>query len=1771
VGQTPVACFVSTATNCSLNATFNGSCSSDIDVNGSIVNWTWSYTNTSQPTISVLMGYDEPLNGVGYYIFPGGDTYNVTLKVTDNDGCENTTWQNVTVGQSPVACFVSTATNCSLNATFNGSCSSDTDAGGSIANWTWSYTNTSQPTISVLMGYGEPLNGVGYYIFPGGDTYNVTLKVTDNDGCENTTWQNVTVGQSPVACFVPTATNCSLIVSFNGSCSEDPDGSITNWTWTYTNATHLTPPVLMGYDEELNNYVFPVGDTYNVTLKVTDNDGCENTTWQDVLVGQPPVACFVPNVTNCSLVASFDGSCSSDPGGSVVNWTWTYTTTTQTTPVFMDYGEELNGYVFPGEDTYTVTLKIIDNGGCENTTWQNVTVGEPPTASIEKLKYKACDLRVEFEGTGSGGAPPYTYLWEFGDGNTSTLRTLSYTYPDYGTYTVNFTVFDDNMCNDTVSRTFSLSCIKPNTSIRVYCEDDIGPKCPYMNWSDPFDPTAIQKDSLTFNPAIVRDSAEYPMSADSTDAAVKKFLRLWYECAHDYGCGDTYPTIEVESTYMLLDNMNLEPIGGSASATFFVFPIVEIEDQIGLGGFENEEGEPTRRNVVTLSSVTNEGAIGAYNKTLNGTIRIEKTYTLNKGETVQFLDHRLTYQYMVTTAEGTFAFVKVSYSGNIDDDTELPILLGKFDDGTPANPTRATVFDRHNVRFGTWDHPTRTWYARLDDYAPNQAKAQITIGKELSTCDTFYVNGVRYDVMAIEVFDSSGNGEADKFKYITVKTPLPKGEGSIPDNCIVFTQRIERIDENEYIPLNPPFNTVHQMVDDINVVLWQPTAHTDEWPVGNPAGTLGVSYFPWAERYLTMQEEKIKNEVQFGKNVGENWLDYFDDTDTSHADMKIDMDHDGKWIALDVDERILDVSELRISYLTESSEPRFTTDLYEILNETFLGQSEPPLEGWTNFTIKTRPDAYTAFELPALPDVQTPYWNKTGDYLLTSSLFAPNSVNKSDLNRTGIPRVAFAYDVEYERDALNEIAMGGDFDIYVNRYGNLVSIRIYGEDDRGPIGGYEANGSYTYDWYQDPFNPVAIQKDSITFNPAIVLRSPEYPISANGTNAAVKKFLRMWYEPEHNYSTSDWKEPTIEVESTYMLVDNVSFAPLSGSVVGGTFFVFPIASNFTTAPAGLDLFENPSSDPGRTNVVTLSYVNGTTQPNNKTVNNGSIRIQKTYTLDEGEEIQFMDFKLKYNYYTEDPVTGNKNASVVLTYVGNNRTNHPWSSVTTIVEPTEKFFDMHYVEASTPNHPYRTWYAKYEFDVPSTNKSMITVGKELRAGDIFYVDGVRYDVAAIEVIDKDGNSYADQFKYITLRTPLPKGTGDFEEDLPSSQWIDRVPPMKPLPLNPPFCWTHAIVDDIDAGGTEWSVSERIIGGYEPLVVSYSVEAIEPRYSTNLLEILEETGEGTQNLADSWTYFGIQTRPDQYTEFVLPPDMEHGGEPMHNDYLITTSFLANNSINKSDLVDPDIGIPRVAFVFDALDDTGIYINNPAGSPPVIFNEAPILNLTVNPATPVPALTTIVVCTNGTTDDQFSYWPLTIEIDWKDGTVETRTMPDEWTPICFEHEYLGSGTYNIAVTATDVYGLEDTKTHTVTITSDGCKLTLRSGWNLFSTTVSSTDNVSQIFDPNIYDWFDAVWGWNETSQDWVTLNPGDTLDPKRGYFVYCPISGEVIEINGTAAAFSDTWMTTGNNWWHLLGVGFDPVNQYGTRAYWWAPETSAYVSTYDLVPGRGYFVRV
>ena len=587
-----------------------------------------------------------------------------------------------------------------------------------------------------------------------------------------------------------------------------------------------------------------------------------------------------------------------------------------------------------------------------------------------------------------------------------------------------------------------------NNTVRVYGDVgiDTAPAYGDDDWEAPFNPAWIRKDSITFDPSILEwDGQEYPMSAQSVNSDLKKYLRMWYDPCYPFQDGtDKRPAIVLENTYMLIDSKHKMPWHGSAGDTWFAFPIAENEstDQVGLELFENvlnDNVTPYTKNLVALSHVAagDGDDIGAYNKTTNGTIRIEKMYDLASGETIQFLDHKLTF--VGTDVNGTEATVYLQYAGNKVDDPTLG-------DMKILSQGETIFFDRHHNASASVSHPKRTWYVKFQMKMQDTHHAAILVGKELSRDDVFYVDAVRYEVEAIEVLDLDGNGDAEKFKYITIRTPFPKElAGNSFADIIADTDLqvrddwpaggpatsiwIATIPPCHTIPVNPPFNMVHSIVDDTDVQLWVPLNHFDMWPLGDPHGSVMVEYFPNAERYLTMQEPpeawlKFFRAVPVGvEGLPCDWQ-LWDNYGGPFYPTEMGKTAEEQWIANDVSQRIVSgVAPLDFCWLYEELEPRYSTNLLQILNETFNESGFLIGESWTKYDIQTLPDQFTEFRLPEMPDKvinhypcdQNPtkqYDALKGSYLVTTSFLAPNADGDLNLNQSygETNRFAFIYD-----------------------------------------------------------------------------------------------------------------------------------------------------------------------------------------------------------------------------------------------------------------------------------------------------------------------------------------------------------------------------------------------------------------------------------------------------------------------------------------------------------------------------------------------------------------------------------------------------------------------------------------------------------------------------------------------------------------------------------------------------------------------------------------
>src|SRR4051794_13119336 len=356
--------------------------------------------------------------------------------------------------QQPVASFTSGSTG--LDATFDGSGSSDPD--GTVASYAWDFGDGST-------GTGQNAR----HTYADGGTFPVTLTVTDDKGAIGSVTQTVTVtappgNQPPAASFTSASTD--LDATFDGSGSSDPDGTVASYAWKFgdgSTGTGQTP-----------QHTYAAGGTYQVTLTVTDDRGATSSFTQAVTVTAPPPANRAPTaaftVSAKDQVATFDGSSSSDPDGTVASYAWNFGDGSAGTGRTVEH-------TYADAGTYQVTLRVTDDQGKAGSVTQPVNVtappppaNKPPTAAFTS---DVRNLAAAFDGSGSSDSDGTvaSYAWRFGDGTTDTGRTVQHSYAAEGTYEVTLTVTDDQGASGSVTQTVNVTA-PPAPSLLA--SDDFG-------------------------------------------------------------------------------------------------------------------------------------------------------------------------------------------------------------------------------------------------------------------------------------------------------------------------------------------------------------------------------------------------------------------------------------------------------------------------------------------------------------------------------------------------------------------------------------------------------------------------------------------------------------------------------------------------------------------------------------------------------------------------------------------------------------------------------------------------------------------------------------------------------------------------------------------------------------------------------------------------------------------------------------------------------------------------------------------------------------------------------------------------------------------------------------------------------------------------------------------------------------------------------------------------------------------------------------------------
>ncbi|WP_028892116.1 T9SS C-terminal target domain-containing protein [Tenacibaculum sp. 47A_GOM-205m] len=232
--------------------------------------------------------------------------------------------------------------------------------------------------------------------------------------------------------FVPPAANFTIsggycignVVTFTDN-SSSPNGAIVSWEWDFGDGTTST--------EQNPTHSYTDLGSFTISLKVTDVIGETNSITKSFNV-QSPKARFVANPTRGQAtphtVFFTDQSTLPDL------WFWEFgngNTSTSQNPI----------HTYTAAGDYTVNLTVRDTmNGCVDKATSLIKIVKPKAQFSVDDTLGCGPFTVNFtdESTIEGNDTVGEWLWNFGDGNTSTEQNPTHTYESVGVYNVSLTI-----------------------------------------------------------------------------------------------------------------------------------------------------------------------------------------------------------------------------------------------------------------------------------------------------------------------------------------------------------------------------------------------------------------------------------------------------------------------------------------------------------------------------------------------------------------------------------------------------------------------------------------------------------------------------------------------------------------------------------------------------------------------------------------------------------------------------------------------------------------------------------------------------------------------------------------------------------------------------------------------------------------------------------------------------------------------------------------------------------------------------------------------------------------------------------------------------------------------------------------------------------------------------------------------------------------------------------------------------------------------------------
>ncbi len=442
--QPPVANFSASVTEgcASLTVRFT-----DLSTN-SPTSWAWDFGNGQ---------LSDQKNPTATYTTPG--VYTVRLTVQNGRGVNGTVKTNyITVFPSARIDFSANTTVSCIPAVIRFQNGVVLQGPGTITSYRWDFGDGTTSTDA---------NPVKTYTTLG--FYTVSLTITTDNGCtvtsNRTRFIRIIGGVTPNFDFSRLdACNTPIGINFNNQ-STGP-GAL-NYTWSFGNGGNST-------DKNPSTSYTATGN-YTVKLVVNSSYGCADSITKAITVTGNSTSFAVPASSCPNKALNFINTSNPLPNNSE----WDFgdgTFSFETNPVKV--------FTTPGTYTVRLTNRYAD---CEGTTTRTITITNPPAVDFISTDTSGCKTphQVRFQSQASGASK---WLWDFGDGSTSTEQNPTHTYTSFGEYDVRLTMTTADSCTSTIQKPAFIKIAAP--VLPVLLNRNAGGCVPYT-YSPQLDPATI--------------------------------------------------------------------------------------------------------------------------------------------------------------------------------------------------------------------------------------------------------------------------------------------------------------------------------------------------------------------------------------------------------------------------------------------------------------------------------------------------------------------------------------------------------------------------------------------------------------------------------------------------------------------------------------------------------------------------------------------------------------------------------------------------------------------------------------------------------------------------------------------------------------------------------------------------------------------------------------------------------------------------------------------------------------------------------------------------------------------------------------------------------------------------------------------------------------------------------------------------------------------------------------------------------------------------------